>query len=115
MEVVRILHVGEELERAWRARGWNQNDVAEAYGVSQATVSERSGGKLPPTLKQLDDLARVVGADRTRIHRALIDHLPALCAARHPIRFDVAALDIELTRAVEFLNVGALASAEADR
>jgi len=55
--------LGRELRRQRVARGWSQEDLAEAIGASQAMVSNWELGRHVPDLGHLASLANVYGMD----------------------------------------------------
>lgn len=73
--------LGRALNLARRSRGLSQQEVGEALGTTQATVSAWERGKLRPNLEQLISLTHVLGANRT----ALLDAVEAEMADRGQI------------------------------
>ena len=78
------------LERLRRARGWNQDDLAEVAGVKQSTISKIERGYDGVTLRVLKQLAAALdvevadlfGDERSGAEMALIRVFRGLSADR---------------------------------
>lgn len=55
--------MGDKIRALREARGLSQNDLAEALGINQSTVSNWERGKIEPTLFNVRRLANILGVE----------------------------------------------------
>lgn len=80
-----------------REKGWSQQQLADASGVSRATVQRVEGGKVTPDKETALSLAAALGADAVRIRQdagvaARVIRLAEITNARNPTSEELAQL-----------------------
>ena len=61
--------VGRNLSRLRAAKGWTQEQLAEASGFSQQYLSELERGKRNPTILSLYEIAQALGVSHVELVR----------------------------------------------
>ena len=74
-EVAEMRHIGLRLKELRDAKGWTQDDLAEATGMNRVTIAKYEAGRSEPKSASLGKLAMALGVDANTI-LGIDDDLP---------------------------------------